>query len=138
MLLVGHAPKVTKYFMEVPRPAFARGRGAAHNQEMGVPARASTDDKALDEIRRVLAEKLEGTGAQVFLFGSRATGRSIGPSDVDVAVLPGSPLPEGLLSDIREALEESHIPYDVDVVDLSCADPSFRDRVMREAVRWTG
>jgi hypothetical protein len=46
------------------------------------------------------------------------------------------PLPPGLLSDIRDALEESTVIYRVDLVDLSEVGPSFRERVEREGVLW--
>jgi hypothetical protein len=41
-----------------------------------------------------------------------------------------------VLADLRETLEESTIPYEVDVVDLSEASPQFRQRVKREGVVW--
>ncbi len=47
------------------------------------------------------------------------------------------PLPAGALAEIREELEESGIPYQVDVVDLSQADAHLRERVLREGVLWT-
>ena len=59
-------------------------------------------------------------------------------SDIDVAILPLDPLPPGTLSAIREALEESRVLYSVDVVDLSYADPAFRERVLKEGVLWNG
>jgi hypothetical protein len=46
-------------------------------------------------------------------------------------------LPAGLLSNIREALEESHIPYRVDLLDLTEADEGFRAAVLREGIPWT-
>jgi len=35
------------------------------------------------------------------------------------------------------ALEESTIPYRVEVVDLTEASPAFRERVRREGIAWT-
>lgn len=35
-----------------------------------------------------------------------------------------------------EALEESHVPYRVDVVDLSTVDSAFCDRVLETGVIW--
>jgi predicted nucleotidyltransferase len=89
------------------------------------------------EIRRIILDGLRDTHAKVFLFGSRARGTSHRASDVDVAVLPSAPLPAGLLADIKEALEESTIPFDVDLVDLSEVDLAFRQRVEQEGVSWT-
>jgi predicted nucleotidyltransferase len=78
-----------------------------------------------------------GHPAQIYLFGSWATGRNRRSSDIDVAILPSEPLPEDILSGIREALEESLAVYPVDVVDLSRASPQFRERVLKEGVRWS-
>ncbi len=95
-------------------------------------------DTALEEVRRIVTERLKGRGAMVVFFGSRASGSVSVASDIDVAVLPRSPLPAGLLSRIREALEESHVPYRVDVVDLSSVEPAFRKRVLETGVIWAG
>jgi hypothetical protein len=54
-----------------------------------------------------------------------------------VAVLPLEPLPPGLLSGIREALEESTVLPNVDLVDLTEAEPALREQVEREGVPWT-
>jgi predicted nucleotidyltransferase len=91
----------------------------------------------LDEVRRIVLEGLRGIPARVYLFGSWATGQNCRTSDIDVAVLPENPLPQGLLGDIREALEESLVVYEVDLVDLSDAAPSFRERVLKEGISWT-
>jgi predicted nucleotidyltransferase len=93
-------------------------------------------DTALEEVRRIVTERLTGRDVMVVLFGSRASGSAGVASDIDVDVLPRTPLPTGLLSRIREALEESHVPYRVDVVDLTSVDPAFRKRVLETGVIW--
>ena len=92
--------------------------------------------EALEEVRRIVTERLKGFEATVVLFGSRASGTARVASDIDVAILPRRPLPAGALGRIREALEESHVPYRVDVVDLSTVDSAFRDRVLETGVIW--
>lgn len=42
-----------------------------------------------------------------------------------------------MLARLREALEESTIPYRVDVIDLADTDPAFRERVRREDIVWS-
>ena len=91
----------------------------------------------LTQVRGIVMEGLKGHRAKVYLFGSRSRGDARRWSDVDVAVLPLEPLPRNLLGEIREALEESKVPYTVDVVDLSQADASFKEAVEREGVLWT-
>ena len=92
----------------------------------------------LREVRRIVQAGLGGHRARVYLFGSWARGRPTRASDIDVAVLPLEPLPQGLLSEIRESLEDSLILYPVDLVDLSAAGPEFRDRILREGILWSG
>ena len=90
----------------------------------------------LDEVKRIVLQGLGALRARVWLFGSRAQGKAGRASDIDVAVLPLDPLPEGLLSEIQEALEESLVLYPVDLVDLSRADPGLRARVERDGIPW--
>jgi predicted nucleotidyltransferase len=104
---------------------------AAHSGASG------RDTAALDQVRAVVTRVLGGRRAVVYLFGSWATGRRHGASDIDIAIEAAEPLAAGLLARLREALEESTIPYRVDVVDLADADPAFRERVRREGVVWS-
>lgn len=94
-------------------------------------------DQDLAEVRRIVLSHIGGR-ARVFLYGSRARGTATRTSDIDVGIVPDQPLPPGLLSDMREALEESTIPYPVEVVDLSRTDSQFRDRVLKDAIEWSG
>jgi len=83
-------------------------------------------------------EGLRGTRARVFLFGSWARGEPRFTSDIDVAVQGDAALPPGLLPRIRRTLEESTVPYRVDLVDLAEADPRLRQPVLEEGVPWVG
>ncbi len=94
-------------------------------------------ERALDNVKRLVFRALAGTDASVYLIGSCATGRAQRSSDMDVAIDAEAPLPAGLIAGLREALEESTIPYFVDVVDLGAVDPEFRRRVLGQAVEWT-
>lgn len=91
----------------------------------------------LDEARELVLRALEGFPADVYLYGSWARGDARRTSDIDVAVLPKSPIPPSVLAKLRESLEESHIPYPVEVVDLASASSSLRERVLKEGVRWS-
>lgn len=97
----------------------------------------TTRDRALQEVRRVVLATLRGHPAHVYLFGSSATDSVRRSSDIDVAIEPLAPLPPGVLSAVREALEDSRVPYEVDVVDLSTAPEELRARVTRDGIRWT-
>jgi predicted nucleotidyltransferase len=72
----------------------------------------------------------------VYLFGSRANGTMTRYSDIDVAVLSRQSLPVGLLSTIREQLEDSQIVYKVDLVDLNEVSTEFKEKVINEGILW--
>ena len=97
---------------------------------------SATDIHDLEEIRRLVLAGLGGYRARVYLFGSWATGKATHASDIDVAILPLEPIPRHLLSEIREALEESSVLYPVDLIDLSDSSEDFRARVLSEGVLW--
>jgi len=93
-------------------------------------------ERALEQIRKTVLDTLGDCEATVYLFGSCARAAARRSSDIDVAIEAKKPLPSGLLAALRESLEESTIPFDVDIVDLSETSPAFRERVKREGVVW--
>ena len=91
---------------------------------------------ALEEVRRIVREVVGEGQATVYLFGSWARGEATPLSDIDVAIEPHKALPPGTLARLREHLEESHVPYRIDVVDLRRVTPAFRRRVLEEGIQW--
>lgn len=73
---------------------------------------------------------------KVWLFGSHAKGNSRRYSDIDIAILPGESLPGSFISDLKEKIEQSTIPYSVDLVDLSQVNEEFRQKVLKEGIIW--
>jgi predicted nucleotidyltransferase len=68
---------------------------------------------------------------RVYLFGSRSRGDARSDSDVDLAFEHGSS-PAAWARFVNEALEQSSLLLDLDLVDLSSASPELRDRILRE------
>ena len=93
-------------------------------------------DEILASVKQIVLEYLGDTGAQIYLFGSWALGKEARGSDIDVGVWYEKPLPAGSLSHLRDALEESTLPYSIDLVDLTRTDPFFREKVIKEAEVW--
>lgn len=90
----------------------------------------------LARLRHLVREFLRPWRVSVYLFGSYARGEQWPSSDVDIAIEPHEPLPADTISRLREKIEESDIPYQVDIVDLSEADALFRARVLSEGILW--
>ncbi len=88
-------------------------------------------ERYLSRIKDTLSQVL--TGCKVYLFGSRATGRYREESDFDIGVLAPRDISREL-SIAREMLEDSDIPFTVDLVDLSATSLEFVEKVQREGI----
>lgn len=128
-----------------PAASLARAREETYNynRENAMQSHRQTAEehpagsRALEEVRRIVMDEVDGGKAAVYLFGSWARGEATALSDIDVAIEPHTALPQGTLARLRERLEESHIPYRVDVVDLRRVTPVFRRRVLEEGIQWS-
>jgi uncharacterized protein len=93
-------------------------------------------EQAIEELRRMVLTALGEHDAAAWLFGSCARGEMRQHSDIDIAILPRDELPLGFFAELDAEIEESTIPYDVDLVDLRHADPALVAEVRREGVKW--
>jgi predicted nucleotidyltransferase len=92
---------------------------------------------AMAEARRIVLDEIGERDIAVTLFGSRARGTARPFSDIDIALeAKGGPVDLELYASLGERLEESLIPFEVDLVDLASADEGLRRAVSREGVRW--
>ena len=93
-------------------------------------------DKYVNRIRQLVLEELRGQRVRVYFFGSRAKGVPTLGSDVDVALEGLSPENRAIIRRLREKLEESTIPYKVDVIDLDQVGEEFRRAVLATGILW--
>ena len=93
-------------------------------------------EQAIEELRRMVLDALGEHDAAVWLFGSCARDEARQHSDIDIAILPCDELPSGFFGELDADLEESAIPYDVDLVDLRNADPVLIAEILREGIPW--
>lgn len=73
---------------------------------------------------------------RVYLFGSRARRTNSPGSDIDIALDNGDKISPYSLSVIKEAIEESSIPFFVDVVDVHVVDPGLIEQIKKDGVLW--
>jgi predicted nucleotidyltransferase len=90
-------------------------------------------DRYLVEIIRIIQEAMRGAACRVYLFGSRATGGHRVASDYDIAVEATREV-RLRLALARYMLEESTIPFVVDLVDLTIAPERLRHRVRQQGI----
>ena len=83
-------------------------------------------NKAEKEIKEIIFHFLDPKKYQVFIFGSRAAGKAKKYSDYDIGILGKEPVPWNMLAKIEEALEDSDLPYKVDIVDFALVSSGFK------------
>lgn len=75
--------------------------------------------------------------AKIYLFGSRARKTHHPGSDIDIALDAGIVLDRGIIGEIKEEIENSTIPFFVDIVDLQAVSEQMREQILKEGILWT-
>ena len=71
---------------------------------------------------------------EVWAFGSRVKGTAREFSDLDLAVLGDERMSLGVVAGLREAFQESGLPFKVDIVDWAATDERFRKIIEQDRV----
>ena len=72
--------------------------------------------------------------AEVSVFGSRAKWVARETSDLDLCIREAEPLGFKRIGLLKEAFEESNLPYKVDVLDWATTSENFRKIIERDKV----
>jgi uncharacterized protein len=87
-----------------------------------------------EEIIRSILRRTLPPGTAVYLFGSRSRGDRRWNSDFDLWV--DADVPRESILAIEDQLEESIVPFGVDIVTTCQLKGEFGQRVRQEAVQW--
>ena len=98
---------------------------------MGVDADIDITTEDRKTVLALLQRHLPGTTAWV--YGSRVKWTSRPQSDLDVVVFT-TPAQRGRVGNLREAFEESNLPFRVDLFVWNDAPDSFRKRIQADHV----
>lgn len=85
-------------------------------------------------LKKLLTDNLPAD-SKIFLFGSRAEGNYSRNSDIDIGVM-AEHIDQGVIIKIKEIIEESFVPFKVDIVDFSRVNDSFRREALKRTVQW--
>ncbi|WP_219619897.1 MULTISPECIES: type VII toxin-antitoxin system MntA family adenylyltransferase antitoxin [Bacillus] len=96
----------------------------------------SQRDRNLDLLKGIIFKTMSDISVNVYLFGSWARKEEKRTSDIDIALQSKEEIPAVKWIELRERIEESTLPYKVDLVDLSKAAPVFKEKVEREGILW--
>ena len=103
-----------------------------------VPTHTPSSSPAIDlspSQQALVRQLIDGVlpGAQVAVFGSRATGRARPYSDLDLLLLYPPRLSWAQRADLRDAFEASELPFRVDLVEAEGLAEGMAQRVRGEA-----
>lgn len=97
----------------------------------------TSPDIAPNHLQIVLGilEKNLSISATAWVFGSRAEKAQKKYSDLDLAIDDnGKALPSITLISLKEAFDESDLPYKVDIVDWNTISPVFKKNIQNKRV----
>lgn len=90
------------------------------------------DPRHLQLIQTILSELIPGT--PVWAFGSRVTHTAKPYSDLDLVIVSNDRIPQALYYQIKDAMEESDLPFKVDILDWHRISPAFQDIIQKNYV----
>lgn len=86
------------------------------------------------DMHSIIGRYLDLSKYQLFIFGSRATGKGDDHSDVDIGIEGDQPVPSSILVNIKNDIDHLPILYKVDVVDFAQVSPQFKDVAKKHIV----
>lgn len=92
------------------------------------------DTKTRSVLTKTIRAHIPDAGYKSFVFGSRATHAHRPYSDIDLGIIGPAPLPAKQYIELKDALEQSDLPYKVDVVDFSDVPESFKNVALRHTI----
>jgi nucleotidyltransferase substrate binding protein (TIGR01987 family) len=94
------------------------------------------DEKHLNVITSIIKNIKELNNCLVYLYGSRIQGKSVKYSDVDIAIdYHGESLPNAIKTNLSSLLENSLLPYTVDILDINTVSPVFKAKIEKDFVK---
>ncbi len=90
----------------------------------------------IDIVKQIVLQHIDTRQYKVFLFGSRACGNAKKFSDIDVGILGNQKFSVINKFEIEQAIDESIVPYKVDIIDFFNADNKFQTEALTHIIEW--
>ena len=90
----------------------------------------------IDIVKQIVLKHVPKNEFAVFLFGSRAASNSNSLSDIDVGIMGTKPLPTLIMADLDSDLEESIVPFKIDLIDFYQVDQAFKNEALSTIQIW--
>jgi uncharacterized protein len=92
------------------------------------------ESKYLNLIKNIINSILQDKNLKIYVFGSRAKGNARQYSDLDVALKSDSKIDVDKINKIKIGLDDTTIPYKIDVIDLNEISDSFKSCIEKSLI----
>jgi len=87
------------------------------------------EPKQLEVVKKILQKHIPNY--EVWIFGSRATGKAKKYSDLDLVIITESEINPLTMALLRESFSESGLPFKVDIIDWATTSETFRELIKK-------
>ena len=86
----------------------------------------------IDIAKQIVLKQVPNDAFAIFLFGSRAAGNVKALSDIDIGILGTEPLPMIVQAHLDADLDESIVPFKIDLIDFYQVDKDFKKEALKK------
>jgi predicted nucleotidyltransferase len=90
----------------------------------------------IDIVKQIVLKHVPTDAFAIFLFGSRAVRNAKPLSDIDIGILGTEPLPMIVKAQLDADLEESIVPFKIDLIDFYQVDKDFKKEALKKIQIW--
>lgn len=95
-----------------------------------------SNEDYLEIVKKIVLENIPKDKFNVFLFGSRARDKHRFGADIDIGVKGEEKLEEKIKSIIKDEIDESIVPFKVDIIDFYEVSDDFKKVALKDYILW--
>ena len=92
--------------------------------------------KNLTLLKEMIVDFFKDDKVKIIIFGSRAREDNYPNSDVDIGIIPYERLDAVRIAILKERIENSNIPYKVEIVNFLEVSEEFKKEALKEVIIW--
>ena len=96
----------------------------------------NTEEAYLDLVKKAVFKHIPKNKYNIFLFGSRARKKHRFAADIDIGIQGKEPIDQNLIYKIKDEIEESVVPFNVDIIDFNNVSNEFKEEALKNIKIW--
>lgn len=93
-------------------------------------------EKYVELCKEIVLSNIDKAKYAVFLFGSRARVIHGEKTDIDIGFLGDKSVPQKKLNEIKDKIDESIVPFNVDLIDFFNVNNEFKAQALKNIIVW--